>query len=51
MVPMCRFEAPVQENYLDSMLRVEISSTQTGVKVITQRLQRLHSGQQLTLVL
>lgn len=33
------------------MLRVEISGTQTGIEVVAQRLQSLHSGQQLALVL
>ncbi len=38
-------------SHLDSMFCVEICSAQTGVQVVTQRLQGLHGGQQLTLVL
>lgn len=37
--------------YLDSVFCVEIGRSQTGVQVVTQGLQSLHSGQQLTLVL
>lgn len=38
-------------SYLDSMFCVEVCSPQTGIQVVTQRLQSLHSGQQLTLIL
>lgn len=33
------------------MLCVEICSSQTGVQIVTQRLQSLNGGQQLTFVL
>ncbi len=38
-------------SYLDSMLSVEVCGAQTGVQVVTQRLQSLNGGQQLALVL
>lgn len=38
-------------SYLDSMFCVEVCSPQTGIQVVTQRLQSLHGGQQLTLIL
>lgn len=39
------------EFYLDSVFCVEVGSSQTGVQVVSQRLQSFHSGQQLALVL
>lgn len=38
-------------SHLDSMFCVEVRSPQTGIQVVTQRLQSLHGGQQLTLIL
>ena len=44
-------QTPHPPDYLDSMFSVEVSGAQTGIEVVTQRLQSLNSGQQLALVL